>query len=402
MQVAIGYLFQRFIMSNKIKSNMYTGVYYTILQSNIRNTKDKDKSFYITYKDFRGKKVWLKIGLYSNGIREAYCNEKRNEILNKQKLGENPQVVKNKRVLKEVTTFNMIADKYYTNRKLHLSERNLKDAISHYHNHIAPYIGDMDIQEITEDDIEFIMIDKKSKYANATINSIIEKISTIFNFATKKKLFKGSNPARYIEKLSGKNERDRFLSKEEIKLLLENVRNNTILYIFTYLALSTGARLQSVCNIKVQDIDFTHSLIRLKDSKNGTIYQGFLKNDDEFITLLKEQIKGMSGGDFILGNKSIIAHTRYIQRNLSVILNKLFNKHILESEILEDKELEAEKRRNKVVVHSLRHTCASQLAINGTPIYTIQRLMNHKDIKMTLRYAKLSQDSGREFVNDIF
>jgi integrase len=40
--------------------------------------------------------------------------------------------------------------------------------------------------------------------------------------------------------------------------------------------------------------------------------------------------------------------------------------------------------------------------INGIPIYTIQKLMNHKDIKMTLRYAKLSQDSGREFVNGIF
>ena len=37
-----------------------------------------------------------------------------------------------------------------------------------------------------------------------------------------------------------------------------------------------------------------------------------------------------------------------------------------------------------------------------TPIYTIKKLMNHKDIKMTLRYAKLSQDSGREFVNGIF
>ncbi len=32
-------------------------------------------------------------------------------------------------------------------------------------------------------------------------------------------------------------------------------------------------------------------------------------------------------------------------------------------------------RRNKVVFHSLRHTFASWLAINGTPIYTIQKLL---------------------------
>ncbi|MCG3693094.1 hypothetical protein L5F51_07860 [Aliarcobacter butzleri] len=38
------------------------------------------------------------------------------------------------------------------------------------------------------------------------------------------------------------------------------------------------------------------------------------------------------------------------------------------------------------------------MAINGTPIFTIQKLMNHKDIRMTLRYAKLSPDSRREAV----
>jgi len=55
-----------------------------------------------------------------------------------------------------------------------------------------------------------------------------------------------------------------------------------------------------------------------------------------------------------------------------------------------------------VVIHTLRHTFASQLAINGTPIFTIQKLMNHSNINMTLRYAKLSPDSGRDFVNDLY
>jgi hypothetical protein len=38
----------------------------------------------------------------------------------------------------------------------------------------------------------------------------------------------------------------------------------------------------------------------------------------------------------------------------------------------------------------------------GTPIYTLQKLMNHKKIKMTLRYAKLSPDSGREYVESLW
>jgi len=40
--------------------------------------------------------------------------------------------------------------------------------------------------------------------------------------------------------------------------------------------------------------------------------------------------------------------------------------------------------------------------INGTPIFTIQKLLNHKDIAMTMRYAKLAPDSGRVQVNEFY
>ena len=51
--------------------------------------------------------------------------------------------------------------------------------------------------------------------------------------------------------------------------------------------------------------------------------------------------------------------------------------------------------------HTLRHTFASWLALDGVPIYTIQKLMGHRDINMTMRYAKLSQDAGIDAVKDI-
>jgi len=66
------------------------------------------------------------------------------------------------------------------------------------------------------------------------------------------------------------------------------------------------------------------------------------------------------------------------------------------------KHLDKDDRKNKTVVHTLRHTFASHLAINSTPIYTIQKLLNHKDITKTMRYAKLAPDSGREFVNGLY
>lgn len=81
----------------------------------------------------------------------------------------------------------------------------------------------------------------------------------------------------------------------------------------------------------------------------------------------------------------------YISKKLRPILNELFNTELAKND-----------RQNRVVIHTLRHTFASHLAINGTPIYTIQKLMNHKDINMTLRYAKLSPDSGRDYVSKLY
>ena len=378
------------------KSSKFQGVYYNDL-------KNGDRTYYIIYNDLiTNKKINLKIGTKNSGITERFCFNKRNEILTKMRLGEKANPVRSRRIAKKVISFDMIAEKYYENRKLHMSEKNHRSDFSAYKTHIKPHIGNIDIDEINEDDIEKIMIIKKNKLANKTINSIIEKISTIFYFAIKKKLFKGINPAKYIEKLPESNERTRFLSTKEIRMLLDKVKDDATLYIFTYIALTTGGRLESLCALKVQDIDFSHNTINITDTKNQTHYKGFLKNDSSFINLLKEHIKDKSANEHILKDKSTIAIKREIQRKLTKVFNDLFNEKINQEPKSNDKELEAEKRRNKVVVHTLRHTFASQLAINGTPIFTIQKLMNHKDIKQTLRYAKLGKDGGRDFVDCLF
>lgn len=82
---------------------------------------------------------------------------------------------------------------------------------------------------------------------------------------------------------------------------------------------------------------------------------------------------------------------RTIARHLQIILNKLFNDGI-----------DPKNTKERIVIHSLRHTFASHLAVGITPIYVIQKLMNHADIEMTMRYAKLSPDSGTENVRSLY
>ncbi len=127
-------------------------------------------------------------------------------------------------------------------------------------------------------------------------------------------------------------------------------------------------------------IFITHDLITLKDFKNNSTYKAFLT--DDLKEILEKRVDSLKPNDMLF--------TSNPERRLRAKLDELFNKDINEND-----------RKNKIVFHSLRHTFASHLAINGTPIFTIQKLMNHKDIRMTLRYAKLSPDSGREAVKNL-
>ncbi len=48
--------------------------------------------------------------------------------------------------------------------------------------------------------------------------------------------------------------------------------------------------------------------------------------------------------------------------------------------------------------HDLRHTFATRLAQAGVDLYKISKLLGHKDIKMTQRYAHHCPDSLRDGV----
>lgn len=45
---------------------------------------------------------------------------------------------------------------------------------------------------------------------------------------------------------------------------------------------------------------------------------------------------------------------------------------------------------NRIRFHDLRHTYASQFMMSGGDIFTLQRLLGHKSLDMTMKYAHLS------------
>jgi integrase len=55
-------------------------------------------------------------------------------------------------------------------------------------------------------------------------------------------------------------------------------------------------------------------------------------------------------------------------------------------------------KRREVTPHTMRHTFASRLVMLGTDLPTVMKLMRHKSIQMTMRYAHLSPKHEREAI----
>ncbi len=407
------------ILAKRYKTKK-TGIYYKEIQKTVIDDSGKskvtilkdDRVYSIQYKDIDSKWKFKTIGKYSEGIRENFCHNKRIEILNMVKLGEQPEIIKKKQK-KNTLTLNQLAKIYFddkrclkcenckafnklkdnektTSKDLECLDRRVKHQRNKYLKHIAPKFGVLDFETITKEDIV-----KKRKFligegrAENSINGIIQLMSTIINYSIKEKGLKITNPCIGVKSLDTDNDRERYLTVDEVKRLLHSIEDNERLKLFVMLSLSTGGRLQTILNIKKKDINLSHSTITLKDLKNNSTYTGFM--DGSLKELLEEQIKHLTADTYIIGGKLTSLSVNALSSELRPILNRLFNEG-----------LSNDDRKNRAVIHTLRHTFASNLAINGVPILTIKNLLNHKDIKMTLRYAKLAPDSGLEAVKELY
>ena len=368
----------------------YTGVYY-------RDTIANDRIFYITYK-LKGKDFKNKIGSSKEGVTAVYASKIRAKRVSIDRLKDDAPMAQNQ----EVPTFDEAFEMYIASIE---GKSDTSNTEGRYKLHLKKDFGHIPLDEITTEMLESykkkakqkISLMTKRPYAPKTINDWIDIINAVYNFMIKNKDLKIKSPA-HSDKVSREkvdNDRERYLEVDEIKKLWEILEDRAgkqykeyvteNMKVFLALSLSTGARLGSVLTISKADVNIKSNTIMIKNHKSNRTYNGYLHpNYKEIITQRMDKISPI---DFLVSGKPTALDRSSISKVFTPIFNDTFNVGLKE-----------EDSKRRVVVHTLRHTFASQLAIQGTPIYSIMRLLDHADISQTIRYAKLSPDSARESV----
>jgi integrase len=339
-----------------------------------------DITYYIVYK-IAGKTQYKKVGRKSEGITEKKCIELRNQILSEQRHG----IDLSQKSFKHLT-FDKLAETYFVSNEAH--NKSNKKYQQMYQNHIQPSFGDVVIAKLDDSLIyELQSLKKAENKSNSTINIIVKLIKRIVGFGIAKGIINYS-PFKNIKLFKINNTRLRYLSNSEVLRLKIDVIDNKILNLFVRIALGTGARARSILAIQKKDINLENRTITIKDFKRNNTYIGYVP-DDTFKMII-ENIESFGVNGYVVSADG--AATKY--QRIYLELTKIFNQ--FNSGLLKD------DRANRVVIHTLRHTFASHLAMQGVSIQEIQKLMNHKDIQQTLKYAKLSPDSGRKFAQNLY
>ena len=359
-----------------INSKRFSGI-------QLYHKKNGDVTYYIRYKNLYGKLIREKIGDKSAGITEIYCNKKRNQILNKLRLGEDVETTYSR---KHKTKFEEIWV-YFANQKP-MKEKRRDELRGVWKNYMKTYFEN----DVTVEKILKFRISMKEKLAARTIDMRVSELGTAFNYwnsifndnkfenpVPELRLYDRSHTSK--QDIKARNiQRDRYLSNDDVKRLKsELIDKNEDIKLFVALSLSTGARIGSILTITKKDIRGRKVTI-INHKTGGGKYLGFL--NDEAYNYIQPKLASLNPNGTLF-----TMDIRQIQRGLKTTLDNLFNIG-----------LDTRDTANRVVLHTFRHTFASRLVENGVPIVKVQKLLDHKDINTTMRYSHLAPDSGLDDV----
>ena len=255
---------------------------------------------------------------------------------------------------------------------------NMQKSYATSRKHLIPFFGDLNLVSISPKMLSRYTVMRRSEgAAPASINREFALLSKAFTLAVEEWEWLQHKPYRKILKEKENNERERYLSLNEEKRLLENCPE--WLKDLIVFSLNTGLRQNEQLSLTWSRVSLTRKTILIQETKSGKPRS--IPLNQTALNILERKAKTMSiKNDFVFISSR---GTRMDNHNLI----RAF-KNALER-----------ARINDFTWHGLRRTFATRMAHKGVDIYKISRLLGHEDVRTTQKsYAHHCPESLRDGV----
>jgi len=243
------------------------------------------------------------------------------------------------------------------------------------------YTGNLDLLEITRKNVLDYLdyrIRNPSIY-QARIDLI--NLSSAFNRAINEGYLL-INPCSKIKQFKLPQKAPKYFSEDEYQILLDSIKEKWFKNIVE-LAYNSGMRQMEILTLRWNQINLMNDTITLnnhyvinKSKRVQTVYLS--KRAKEIVVQLYKEKEC-----------DLVFHNNFSQYKQDLI-SKKFKRYVLGVNI-----------NHLLNFHCLRHTFASRLVQNGTSLYIVQQLLNHKDFKTTQIYSHLREDNLKDAIKQL-
>ena len=241
-------------------------------------------------------------------------------------------------------------------------------------------IGDLKLSRLTPAILGEVRDELATDKAASTVNRYLAVISHACTLAEREWEWLQTNPVRKVSRLPEPQGRVRYLSDDERMALLKATgeSEHPYLHCVVLIALTTGARKAEILGLTWNDIDLSKGRAVLGKTKN---------NERRALTLVPQIVKNLRKLQKVrvLGVDSV-----FIDPSTGTPSRNRFEgawRAARASAGIEDFRF-----------HDLRHTAASNLAMNGATTAEIAAVLGHKTLAMVKRYSHLSDEHVRDVV----
>lgn len=266
------------------------------------------------------------------------------------------------------------AEEYLKYAKQH--KRSWKDDESKLRLHIIPRFGRKRLCDLTRRDVELFIGEVRQSHKPSTANRFLCVISTIYRRAMAWEQT-DRNPCTGIQRFRENNQRQRFLSPEEIGRMLvamESDPNKVAVAALRFLLL-TGVRRQEALKARWEHVDLERRVLFLPHTKAGRAR--YVQLNQAAVEILTE-----------IGTRELSTWVFPSSKDASKPLN--------DPRRTLWRALATAGITDHVRVHDLRHTFASLAVNSGQSLFAVQGLLSHSSPNMTQRYAHLASATLRD------
>ena len=245
----------------------------------------------------------------------------------------------------------------------------------------------------------------------STVNKDVGALSGMLDWGVQREKI-GSNPIKNLKKLREQKKEERALEVSEMQEILFNSTEHWRRIWNAYFA--SGLRKMELANLLFSDIDWDAKEIIVRATLTKNSLERRIPIDEHLYEILLLQRK--AAGRRKPGSWSDKATTERIRNRFSkkhvfvTSANTPLGGNLYRSFIAACKKCEIELKKydakgnliEVVTLHSTRHSFATDLIRNNADPRTVQKLMGHKTLDMTMRiYAKVNDTQKRDAIGKL-